>query len=120
MKNAAWCLFALMCMGEPSRAQACSPSCGNPFEPLGTAEAPAHLPANGVFVGVRSVSSGPLSEITLVRTRAGETETRLLGALYRGGLIPDVLPGDRLVLSTNTGCSGEKSSAESSESFARE
>ena len=105
MKNALGSLFALLLLAEPSSAEACSPACGNPFAPLGTMEAPAHLPANGVFVSVMSVSTS-LSEITLVRTRAGENETRLLGASYRGGLIPDVLPGDRLVLSTTTGCSG--------------
>jgi hypothetical protein len=106
MKNATCWLFALMCMAEPSPAEACTLRCGNPFAPLGTIGAPAHLPANGVFVGVMSVSTAPLSEVTLERTRAGVTETRLLGASYRGGVIPDVAPGDRLVLSTITGCSG--------------
>lgn len=109
MNNAIGSLFALLLLSEPSSAEACSPRCGNPFAPLGTMEAPAHLPANGVFVGVMTVSTGHSSEITLVRMRAGETETRLLGASYRGGLIPDVLPGDRLVLSTTTGCSGGES-----------
>lgn len=106
MKHAIGSLFALMLVMEPASAEACSPLCGNPFAPAGTLEAPAHLPVNGVYVGVTSVSSGPSSEITLVRTRGGERETRTLDASFRGGLIPDVLPGDRLVLSMTTGCSG--------------
>ena len=97
MKNAMGCLLALGLLAAPSEAEACSPICGSIF-PAGTDAAPAHLPANGVFVD--SFSGTSSSEITVVRLRGGETETRSLGTGSRVQ-ITDVVAGDRLTVSAS-------------------
>jgi len=100
-------VIVVAAMAEPVTALACSPSCGG-LEPHGTAEAPAHLPANGVFVTPPYTTSA--TDFTIVRTRAGASETLTIPFEYRGVLITDVRPGDRLVVSVMSSCTSSMDS----------
>ncbi len=100
-------VIVIAAMAEPVTALACSPSCGG-LVPRGTAEAPAHLPANGVFVTPPYTTSA--TDFTIVRTRAGASETLTIPFEYRGVLITDVRPGDRLVVSVMSSCTSSMDS----------
>lgn len=111
MKNAMGCLGLLAVLAEPalapSIARACSPDCSR-LSPIGTEEAPVHLPANGVFISP-PYDSGPTRELTIVRTRAGASETRTVMFEYGNLQLADVEAGDRLVLSMTTSSCGAMS-----------